>query len=64
MSEMTTTPNPPVNTGDAPDVPRPQPADPPGSPAGGWSKIGAVTDGGWSVIDDVEGADAAGWQET
>lgn len=43
---------------------RPQPSDGPGSPGGGWAKVGAVADGGWSAIDDVEGSGAAGWRQT
>ena len=59
------TPNPPVNTAFGPDVARPWPTDPPGDGgADGWVKIAAVTDGGWDVIDDVEGNADAGWIET
>ena len=58
------TPNPPVNTGGAPDVARPWPTDPPGNGADGWTKIAAVTDGGWDVIDDVDGNGDSGWDET
>ncbi len=62
---MPMTPNPPVNTGSAPGVARPQPTDPPGDEdAAGWVKAGAVRDGGWSVIDDVPGSGAAGWEQT
>lgn len=53
----------PVNTGAGSDVARPQPTDAPGTAADGWRKVGAVTDGGWSVIDDVAGSGDAGWRQ-
>ena len=46
------------------DSTRPQPTDAPGSDAAGWRKVGAVTDGGWSPIDDVAGSGDAGWRQT
>lgn len=65
MSEMTVTPNPPVNTGYGPGVARPQPCDPPGAVDGaGWVKIDASTDGGWDRVDDVADANSAGWEQT
>ena len=46
------------------DSVRPQPTDAPGSDAAGWRKVGAVTDGGWSVIDDVGDDGAPVWRQT
>jgi hypothetical protein len=61
---MPLTPNPPVNTGTAPDVDRPMPCDPPGTrDAAGWTKTDAGNSDGWDRIDDVDGGEAAGWMQ-
>lgn len=60
---MPLTPNPPLNLGGSPDVDRPQPTDAPGSMAGAWSKGCTSSPGGWDMIDDVPGADDAGWRQ-
>lgn len=58
------TPNPPVNTGDGPDVIRPQPTDPPGSRDGsGWVKTDADGPGGWRAIDDVGDDGTPVWRQ-
>ena len=60
---MPITPNPPVNTADAPDVLRPVPTDPPGSMAGPWSKGCTDSPGGWDIIDDVGDDGAPVWKQ-
>ena len=61
---MPVTPNPPVNTGSAPDMVRPQPTDAPGSDAAGWVKLDAPAGDGWSRIDDAGDDGAPRWRQT